>query len=288
MATLEKDEVAEIATLEALYELGQASRLGRHAWSEASDWATLPLDRRDLLDMIDRVVERIAARTEWGRDVVLWRLGCQARQTHERERLPIEQLERCREFIAMLDATLLAPLTHRDDARRVLFEVRDLYRVAGFEIERMHRALDFRAGPSDLSALDFVGLGELSAAFATYRQALRPDAPGSVRFGSPLPRPCAPHIGRARIHAAYDFPELLGAEIAERIFSHLAACGACAEAAGKIRAADRAQDIDRQIDLMRDGRVDPAELMRRAERLSRVAERLAEAGRSAGLHCAAS
>ncbi len=288
MSPHREEVVAEIATLEALYELGQASRLGRHAWSEASDWAMLPLDRRELLDTIDRVVERIAARTEWGRDVVLWRLGCQARQTHERERLPIEQLKRCHEFIAMLETTLLVPLTHRDDARRVLFEVRDLYRAAGFEIERMRDALAVRAEPSDFSALDFVEFGELSAAFATYRQALRPDPVGAPRFGSPLPRPCAPHIGRARIHAAYDFPELLGAEIAERILSHLTACGRCAEAARRIRADDRAQDIDRQIDLMRDGRVDPAELMRRAERLSRVAERLAEAGRSAGLYSAAS
>lgn len=180
-------------------------------------------EERELLRKIVGLAVKLEKLTEWSRNELLDRIGCDHRDAKTLVRDP-EKFDRCTRFLQlMLEAAELADTVqaHRQivqSCARVSKTTQDVY------------ALEALLRSGDTSPLELFGIGEASAAVRNARIAA-----GAARAGltvGPSPFDTAPtvHLSVPRVELyVRGERQLLGESIFDRMTEHIDGCSACRE-----------------------------------------------------------
>lgn len=192
-------------------------------------WAAVDPSRVPLFKQVYGCVGRLESETGWELEVLLQRLGCDTTREDFDEKLTPRRLAMCIEYMEWVEDVLAAFNLHFDK-RLALKGASGFYKAAGEDLTLVKEIMSEGSAP----AL-FLSLGEIAQAWrAASRSIEGPVGDRSRRLhdSNPFIDADTPHISpqRLKMLRSEEAPELLGADMSERMRVHVADCPRCGEA----------------------------------------------------------
>ncbi len=179
-------------------------------------------------ELIERA-ELLAGRMEWTLDEFLEHAGCSSAGLVIEGKPSIDFLLACLSYLIWVDE-LTADLDLLVDRRMAVRLSARLFRNGGRDLDACRGAMDVTVDASELSAAEYLSLGEVTRAFQV--AIARLDTAEGRRLASALLQDplylCSPHVVDDRIELAWIEPKVLGEETAKRVRTHVIGCSACA------------------------------------------------------------
>jgi hypothetical protein len=224
----EKAGGKNVALLDPIEELAEFRRV--LVDPEDSLEACTPDEHERLAGLVE-VATQLQAITDWTRDELLDNIGCEHRDPSELAK-DAAKIARCTNFLSlMFDAAQRAETVR--SCRAVVKRCAHLSKATHEDVEGLSKIL--HAG--QISALDYIELGELSSAVRVARIEAGLDAPSSDVGPSPYDVAAVVHLSIPRIDLyARNKREILGERTFANIATHVGTCRACEDAVEARRA----------------------------------------------------
>lgn len=164
--------------------------------------------------------------TDWDEEQLLRYLGCPIKTRSELDDLDRDQIDRCRLYVATVASTACQVVT-MSDRRAVVLELGRIVHDRRLDAKSLRKALE-RTGADDISALEYVRLGEISSAARAARAAAGLRREAISESGGPFGNVPRVHLSPGRIgQYLAGSRDLLGDAVFNFIGEHLGSCEAC-------------------------------------------------------------
>lgn len=186
--------------------------------------------RRALKAELTERADLLASATKWTREQFLEQAGCSSAELVIKGKPSIDFLLACLSYLMWVE-DLVADLDVLRDKHAAVQGAARLFRDGERDLDLCKGAMSKAARLGELSALEFLSLGEVVRAFQVATGHLDMAAGRRIQVAL-LQDPLylhSPHVLDDRIELAWTSPETIGKRVAGNIRKHVVSCAACTE-----------------------------------------------------------
>lgn len=185
---------------------------------------------RKMVEELTQRADRLAAKNAWTRDEFLESAGCSSADLVISGEATRDFLLACISYLMWVESAVDA-LDVQLDRRMAVLNCDGLFRESKRDLELCRTAMSCDMGSDQITAEEFLALGEVARAFQVARArmgALSGRVSWDVFLTDSL-FASAPHVSEERVALVWTSPEALGLKVAEKIREHVLQCVSCGD-----------------------------------------------------------